>query len=154
MSDYSSQRRLCVVVPIYKNADLVRVCVDSLRENIAEIAAYRPRFMLINDSPDDQEVASLLELYQALGDDFEVIQNAENQGFVRTVNSGLAVARRHGHDVLLVNSDTQTFPGTLKNLIHAAHADPQIGFACPRSNNASICSLPHFFGGTPPTPEQ
>ena len=33
-------------------------------------------------------------------------------------------------------------------------ADPQIGFACPRSNNASISSLPHFVGGVLPTPQQ
>jgi hypothetical protein len=35
----------------------------------------------------------------------------------------------------------------LKNLVDDAYSDPQIGFASPRSNNASFCSLPHFDGG-------
>jgi GT2 family glycosyltransferase len=154
MTEYSASRRLYIIVPIYKNAGLVRACIDSLREHIAEIAAYEPRFILINDSPDDEEVAALLQRYEALDDDMSVIRNAENHGFVRSVNSGLAIAQRDGFDVLLVNADTQTFEGTLAELLKAAHADPQIGFASPRSNNASICSLPHFFGGSPPTPKQ
>lgn len=145
-------RHLDIIVPIYKNAALVAICVRSLLENIGEISQYFPRLVLINDSPGDEEVESLLRQYRAAG--ATVIHNHENLGFVRTVNRGLEDAKRNGRDVLLINSDTQTFAGTLVKLLKAANADPQIGFASPRSNNASICSLPHFFGGSPPTPEE
>jgi len=147
-------RPIDIIVPIYKNADLVRVCVDSLLDHLNEIVAHQPRLLLINDSPGDEGVEALLQDYQGRGAAVSVLRNEENLGFVRTVNLGLAQAKADGHDVLLVNSDTQTFPGTLAELLKAAHADPQIGFACPRSNNASICSLPHFFGGTLPTPAE
>jgi GT2 family glycosyltransferase len=145
-------RGLDVIVPIYKNAELVRVCVESLLTHFHELALYKPRLVLINDSPGDVEIEGLLGKYGAA--DALVLNNEKNLGFVRSVNRGLSLAQRARHDVLLVNSDTQTFPGTLLELLKGAKADPQIGFASPRSNNASICSLPHFFGGPPPTPEE
>ena len=148
-------RRIDLIVPIYKNAELVKACVDSLIRHLPEIAESRPRLVLVNDSPDDADVAQLLLAYSAVSAaELMVLRNDTNQGFVRSVNRGIAQAVADRHDVLLVNSDTQTFAGTLANLLAAARADPQIGFASPRSNNASICSLPHFFGGPGPTPEE
>ncbi|HSZ07497.1 MAG TPA: glycosyltransferase [Steroidobacteraceae bacterium] len=144
-------RGLDVIVPIYKNAELVRICVESLLTHFNEIEPYKPRLVLINDSPGDVEIEGLLGKYgaaQAL-----VLSNQENLGFVRSVNRGLSLAQRDRHDVLLVNSDTQTFSGTLLELLKGAKTDPQIGFASPRSNNASICSLPHSFGSSA-TPEE
>ena len=35
--------------------------------------------------------------------------------------------------------------------MEVAYADPQIAFVSPRSNNASLCSLPHVHGGVLPT---
>jgi GT2 family glycosyltransferase len=147
------QRRIDLIVPIYKNADLVKACVDSLIRHLPEIAGSCPRLVLVNDSPDDTDVAQLLRTYSGATAELMVLRNETNQGFVRSVNRGIAQAVADGHDVLLVNSDTQTFAGTLANLLAAARADPQIGFASPRSNNASICSMPHFFGGPAPKPE-
>jgi GT2 family glycosyltransferase len=140
-------RKLDIIVPIYRNAPLVRVCIESLLAHLSEISDRDPRMFLINDSPDDGPTADLLGERQFQRADVILLKNEQNVGFVRSVNLGLAMARAAGHDVLLVNSDTQTFPGTMKRLLEAAAADPQIGFASPRSNNASICSLPHFFGG-------
>jgi GT2 family glycosyltransferase/glycosyltransferase involved in cell wall biosynthesis len=146
---------LDVVVPIYKNAELVRACVDSLLQHLDEIGDRRPRLVLINDSPDDPEVELLLSHYAGRTEaDIVVLANAHNMGFVRTANRGLGMALHARRDALLVNSDTITFPGTLRNLLAAVDADPQIGFASPRSNNASICSLPHFHSGVLPTPQQ
>jgi GT2 family glycosyltransferase len=72
-----------------------------------------------------------------------ILDNETNQGFVKTANRGLALARNEKRDVILVNADTQTFPGTLKALVEVAYSDDQIGFVSPRSNNAAFCSLPH-----------
>ena len=143
-----------IIVPVYRNAGLVKDCVDSLLEHIAEIADRKPRLLLINDSPDDIAVTTLLRGYEHEQAGVQVITNPANLGFVRAVNRGLDIARSERRDVLLVNSDTVTFQGTLSGLLGAVDADPQIAFACPRSNNASICSLPHFHGGRPPTPQE
>jgi GT2 family glycosyltransferase len=147
-------RGLDIIVPIYKNAALVRACVGSVLENIEEVVLRSPRIILINDSPDDEDIEKLLADFCSANPSVTVLRNEINVGFVGSVNRGLEQARRDRRDVILVNSDTQTFPGTLSEILNAAYADPQIGFVCPRSNNASICSLPHFFGGSLPTPEQ
>jgi GT2 family glycosyltransferase len=136
-------RRLDIIVPIYKNAALVRTCVESILEHIGEVAAFAPRLILINDSPADEEVTALLRRFGTGPAAALVLKNETNLGFVRSVNRGLDLSERDGHDVLIVNSDTRTFPGTLAELMNAVRADPQIAFASPRSNNASICSLPH-----------
>jgi GT2 family glycosyltransferase len=112
--------RIDLIVPIYKNADLVKACVDSLIRHLPEIAESRPRLVLVNDSPDDADVEHLLQTYSAAPAELMVLRNDTNQGFVRSVNRGIAQAVADGHDVLLVNSDTQTFAGTLANLLAAA----------------------------------
>ncbi len=149
-----ASRRLIIIVPIYKNAELVKGCVDSLLLHIHEVEFLQPRIILWNDSPDDRDVATLLTSYANREPLVEIHGNEKNLGFIKTVNKGLALALKDRADVLLVNSDTLTFKDTLKNLWDAANADPQIGFACPRSNNATIASLPHFYGAVPPTPDE
>jgi GT2 family glycosyltransferase len=139
---------LDIVVPIYRNAAMTRECLVSIVENMDEIAELRPRLVLINDSPDDTEVGRLLDELWLAEAHVTILKNETNQGFVRAVNRGLLLSRKDRRDVLLVNSDTQTFPGTLSNLMSAVRADPQIAFASPRSNNAALCSLPHHFGGS------
>jgi len=145
------RRLLDIIVPIYRNAALTKRCVDSLLSNLEEIDFLEPRVLLINDSPDDQEVEELLVRYDSTySSHVRVLRNTSNLGFVRTVNRGLKVSVKEGRNVLLVNSDTETFPKTLKNLAEALTFDPQIGFISPRSNNASICTLPHSSGGDLP----
>jgi GT2 family glycosyltransferase len=146
--------RLFIIVPIYKNAPLVRACVDSLLLHLPEVSSSEPHIILINDSPDDPDVCTLIDSYARDSKSITAHKNESNLGFLKTANRGLSIAQAAGADALLVNADTITFANTLKNLLVAADSDPQIGFACPRSNNASISSLPHFFGATPPTVAQ
>jgi len=142
--DMSTCRAIDIIIPIYRNATLTKRCIDSILENIQEIRQFSPRLLLINDSPDDQEVNGMLDALAASNHDVITLTNTANCGFVKSVNRGLRISCRDGRDVILVNSDTQSFEGTLANLVDAAYSDSQIGFACPRSNNASICSLPHL----------
>jgi GT2 family glycosyltransferase/glycosyltransferase involved in cell wall biosynthesis len=134
---------LNIIVPVYRNAGLVELCLNSLLQHLPEIAEHSPRIVVVNDCPGDRETDSLLRAF-ANRPEIELINNERNLGFVRSCNIGMALALRTGRNVLLVNSDTLSFPGTLKNILTISSADPQIGFVSPRSNNASICSLPHF----------
>ena len=72
---------------------------------------------------------------------------AENRGFPTAANTGLRAAA--GHDVVLLNSDTVVPPGWLQHLTAAAHSAPDIGSACPLSNEATILSYPKRDGGNP-----
>lgn len=147
-------RPLDIIIPVYRNAELTRDCIASILAHLGEIAERQPRLILINDSPDDADVQAVLDAAAAGRDDVQLMANERNLGFVQTVNRGLGLAQQEAHDVLLVNSDTLTYAGTMAELLRAAEADAQIGFASPRSNNASLCSLPHFHGGTPVTPDE
>jgi GT2 family glycosyltransferase len=139
-----------LIVPVYKSLELTTRCLTSLADHIDEIAASDPRLVLINDSPDDAGVSRMLESFARHHAYVRLLVNEHNLGFVGTVNRGLAISCKDGRDVILVNADTETFTDTLRNLLAVADSDPQIGFVSPRSNNASFCSLPHFYGGALP----
>ena len=142
-----------IIVPIYKSAALTRRCLDSIAANIRELSAFEVRLILINDSPGEADVTEVLDGFAASHPYAQVIENDVNQGFVKSVNRGLAISCSENRDVILVNSDTETYPGTLANLVATAYSDPQIAFVSPRSNNASLCSLPHIERGVSTTPE-
>jgi GT2 family glycosyltransferase len=137
-----------IIVPVYKSVHLTTRCLNSLADQIQEIARSNPRLIVINDSPSEPDVHEMLEAFARRHSYVTVLENERNLGFVKSVNKGLEIACKASRDVILVNADTETYPDTLKNLVDAVYSDPQIGFASPRSNNASICSLPHFYGGT------
>jgi GT2 family glycosyltransferase/glycosyltransferase involved in cell wall biosynthesis len=141
------RRAIDIIVPVYKSVHLTTRCLNSLAEHIQEIADSDPRLIVINDSPGEPDVHRMLEAFASRHSYVMLIENEINLGFVKSVNKGLEIACKAGRDVILVNADTETFPETLKHLINAAYSDPQIGFASPRSNNASFCSLPHSHGG-------
>jgi GT2 family glycosyltransferase len=150
-----ADRGLDIIVPIYKCAPLARRCINSLLDNLPEIAFLKPRLVLINDSPDDVEVETLLaNVAVEHPRQVHAIKNPVNVGFIRTVNQGLDIAVNAGRHALVVNSDTVTFPKTLLNIVEALSFDPQIGFVSPRSNNASLCTLPHTSGDLPLEPDQ
>jgi GT2 family glycosyltransferase/glycosyltransferase involved in cell wall biosynthesis len=142
------RKTIDIIVPVYKSVHLTTRCLNSLADHINEIASNDPRLIVINDSPGESDVHRMLESFASRHSYVTVLENERNLGFVKTVNKGLGIACKAGRDVILVNADTETFTDTLKNLVSAAYSDSQIGFASPRSNNASICSLPHFYGGT------
>lgn len=140
-----------IIVPVYKNVALVSQCLDSLKRHIEEISDYAPRVIVINDSPDCDEVTEYLDQLERDGQIDLLITNKENVGFVKSVNIGIVEARSRGASAILVNSDTVTFKGTLAEMLAVAALDEQIGFVSPRSNNASICTfpqVPHSRSGT------
>jgi GT2 family glycosyltransferase len=143
----ADRKPIDIIVPVYKSVRLTTRCLNSLADHIQEIAGNDPRLIVINDSPDESNVRAMLDAFASRHSYATVLENERNLGFVKSVNKGLEIACKAGRDVILVNADTETFAGTLENLAKAAYADPQIGFASPRSNNASFCSLPHFHGG-------
>ena len=107
--------------------------------------ALQAEVILYNDSPGDADLEQALS--EALpsaraGFSCRVEQNADNLGFVRTANRALAEGVKRGCDVLLLNSDTIVFPGTFTEMVRVSRLDPMTGFVNPRSNNATLATLP------------
>jgi GT2 family glycosyltransferase len=137
--------RLLIAVSFYKNAQLVRPLFDALVTCADEIAALRGEVVCYNDSPGHALLAaSLAEHVPRAAPHFacHVEVNPQNLGFVRTMNLAVADAVARRADLLLLNSDAVPTPGALTEMLAVAGLDHMIGFVNPRSNNATLATLP------------
>lgn len=138
-------RTIHIIIPFYRGAHLVAPLFDSLKTCSQEIAQLQCTLILINDSPEDQELdASLTSAVEALAETVpcKLKKNTTNIGFVKSVNAAAMDAVHAGADVILLNSDTTVFPNAFREMQRVAYLDPMIGFVSPRSNNATICNFP------------
>jgi GT2 family glycosyltransferase len=140
-----TQQPLLVIVPFYKNVELVDSLIESLERCAPELQSLNATVLCVNDSPDDQELLHALtlaaeRLRRVIPCTLEI--NSENLGFVKSCNLGLRSAVDSGANVLLLNSDTEVFPGAIEEMAQVLLLDPMIGFVNPRSNNATICTFP------------
>ncbi len=132
----ASGLRVAIVVPIYRGVEITKACIDAV---LAHRDADKDLLILINDHSTDAEMAGMLAAYSDVPN-VMVLENAQNLGFVGTVNRGMALAR--GLDVVLLNSDTVMFAGGLDEMIRVAYARPEIGTVTAMSSNATIFSYP------------
>ncbi|NDC63135.1 MAG: glycosyltransferase [Planctomycetia bacterium] len=139
------QSGIDIIVPFHENDGLVAPLFDSLAACAAELRLLGAAVVAVNDAPghgplDAALRAAVARLHGAVP--VTVVVNDENLGFVRSCNRGLARAVAAGRDALLLNSDTVVLPGAIGEMVRVAGLDPMIGFVSPRSNNATIASLP------------
>jgi GT2 family glycosyltransferase len=139
-------RAIDIIVPFYRRPDLVGPLFTSIHRVRDEMEKLHCSILAVNDSPEDRALREALarEAGRLEGIlECTVLENPVNEGFVRSANRALREAIRRRHDAVLLNSDTVLFPEALREMRRVAYLDPAIGFVCPRSNNATICSLPH-----------
>ena len=131
-----------VVVPVYRNLDETRRCLESL---LASQLPASARLLVYNDQSPEPAVTQYL---RTLGSEGRILlrENQSNLGFVGTVNramrESLAADGRDG--VLLLNSDTEVASDWLQRMCAHAAADPTVGSVTAMSNNATICSYPRI----------
>jgi GT2 family glycosyltransferase len=137
--------RVLIAIPFYKNEDLVQSVVSSLMDCAADIAAIGGEVVMFDDSPDYEPLAQALEAIlpkaQALFP-CSLVRNATNLGFVKTMNRAVAEAVERKADLVLLNSDTVVHPGALAEMVRVSRLDPMIAFVNPRSDNATLATLP------------
>ncbi|MBA4010696.1 MAG: glycosyltransferase [Phenylobacterium sp.] len=127
-----------VVVPIFRNLDQTMRCLFSVLRS-----PHRTPFRLIaiDDCSPEPDLSAALTQLAAKGL-IELHRPPQNLGFVGACN--LAMSLHEDRDVVLLNSDTEVFGDWLDRLKTAAYGRTQIGTVTPLSNNAEICSYPHF----------
>jgi GT2 family glycosyltransferase len=131
-----------VVVPVHDAHNELVACVESVQRNSSDY-----RLILIDDGSTDERIGALFRrLSAAKAPHVVLLRNERNEGFVATVNRGMAFGR---NDVVLLNSDTVVTRGWLDKLRRCAASDPAIGTVTPFSNNAEICSFPRFCEDNP-----
>ena len=122
--------------PVYRGVRMVMACIQSVLPTLPASS----RLHVVDDGGVDSELGAVLDKLAASGR-IQLHRLAENRGFPAAANTGLRQAA--GRDVVLLNSDTVVPPGWLQHLAEAAHSAPDIGSACPLSNDATILSYPN-----------
>jgi GT2 family glycosyltransferase len=149
----SARRPVLIAVPFYKNEHLVSAVVGSLIRCAADVAAIGGQIVLYNDSPDYDPLAAALAAVlpraHAAGLACRIEVNPVNLGFVKTMNRAVGEAVAGKFDLLLLNSDTMVEAGALTEMVRVSRLDAMIAFVNPRSNNATLATLP--LAGAAPT---
>ncbi|WP_425987509.1 glycosyltransferase [Ensifer sp. R-19] len=149
-------RNVVVAVPFYRNSNLVKPMLSSLLACRDDLTRLQATVIAVIDSPEDRQLIDAVNSFRErfLGVcPFDIIINEQNLGFIRSVNLVLARVLHDQRDVLLLNSDALAYPGALSEMHDVAYSDHMIGFVSPRSNNATICSLPYADSFRDLTPE-
>lgn len=127
-----------VIVPVYRGLGQTRDCLRSVLESKQSTPF---ELIIINDASPEDELTDYLRSLSDSGA-ITLLENAENLGFVSTINRGIAL--HPDRDVVLLNSDTRVNGDWLDRLKTCAYRKDNIGTVTPLSNNATICSYPRF----------
>ena len=130
---------ISVIVPIYRGIDDVVRCLESVVRHARSIEVPF-ELLVIDDASPEQDVR---EYVDAFGSERHAVpttvwHNAENRGFVKTVNQGL---RQAVGDVVILNADTVVTAGWLDRLARLA-TQSDVATVSPLTNHGSICTMP------------
>ncbi|WP_224816132.1 glycosyltransferase [Hasllibacter sp. MH4015] len=129
-----------IIVPVFNALDLVKACLDRV-ERHSDLPWH---LIAVEDGSTDPAVRPWLRTWvDGQGDRVTLIEHAENEGFVGSVNDGLAAAKARPGDgpVVLLNTDAMVPENWLSRLTGPL-SDPGVASVTPMSNAAEICSVP------------
>ncbi len=146
---------LSIIILSWNVRELLRACLRSVVRSQESNESREPRngvdaspalisevIVVDNASTDGSADMVATEFPQV-----RLIRNAENVGFARGNNIGIAAST--GRYVLLLNSDTIVPPGTLAGLIEFMDAHPQAGACSPRLLKSDGTPQAYAFGQDP-----
>jgi GT2 family glycosyltransferase len=128
-----------VIVPVHRGHDDT---LATLHAVLASRNATPYRLVVVDDASPEPDLVRALDAIAALGL-IDLVRNARNQGFVRSVNAGLA--RHPDRDVILLNADTIVYGDWIDRLRAQRSGKMKIGTITPWSNNATLLSYPAAF---------
>ena len=118
--------KISVVIPVYNAVEDVKKCLQSVKENFD----FADGEVIVVDDCSQPETADYLKAEAAANPDkFTLFRNAENSGFPKTCNNGIAKAK--GEIVVLLNSDTMIPARFCEKIAACFDSDPLIAVASP-----------------------
>jgi len=111
-----------LVIPLHSRGDLTRRCLESIRDNTDQVGY---EVILIDDQA-DSETKMLLEVVSGA----RLVVNEENEGYLRSVNRGAAIAT--GKWLVLCNNDIEVQPVWLKAMLDCAESRDSVGIVAPK----------------------
>jgi GT2 family glycosyltransferase len=139
---YCSVRRpVRIVMPVYNGYECLKDCMESIFRNTD---LKNNTLVIIDDKSTDQRISAYLGRlgHEKNGRKIEVLFNTDNQGFVKTINSGMRLSTE---DVIILNSDTLVTRNWVEKLQRAAYSKPRVATATPLSNYMTINGIPKPF---------
>lgn len=129
-----------IIVPVYGDWPSLKDCIVSLTKHV-DTTTHKVIF--INDcGPQVELMEKNIKSLISGKKGFRYYKNDKNLGFVGTCNRAVSEVDNSSNDVLLLNSDTKVTAGFIEEMLSLLHSDQMIGTVSPRSNNATICTLP------------
>ena len=134
---------ITIVLPVYNAFDLL----PDVLERVLEHTDLPYRLIIIEDKSTDENVRPFLRewhatLPQDVAERIEVLENAENLGFIRSVNRAFERAIELGHHVVLLNSDAFVPKGWASRLLALFFEHDKVATVTPMSNDAEIFNVP------------
>ncbi|MGO3702371.1 MAG: glycosyltransferase family 2 protein [Candidatus Saccharimonadales bacterium] len=134
-------RNVSVIVPVYGDWESLQENIKHLKKSISCFSNWEVLF--VNDCGPEADTLELLILGAIKGrKNFKYFRNDENLGFVKNCNRAAFELCNQENDIVLLNSDALVTKGALQNMHKILYAQSAIGAVCPRSNAATIFSVP------------
>ena len=128
-----------IVVPVYADWPSLKDCLSSLKALVDK----HHKIMLINDNgPQANFLEKKIKTTITEFPNFQYYRNSKNLGFLQTCNRAVQELDKTTNDILLLNSDTKVTPGFLEEMLGVLYVSDRIGTVSPRSNNATIATIP------------
>lgn len=113
--------KLDIIIPVYGQHELLEKCLASIKAS----ASYQ--LIAVDDCSPENELDQIEKLYNEVG--IIPLRNYENQGFAKTVNTG--VNKGKSEMILILNSDIELLPDTIDQMI-AEFDNPEVGIVGPK----------------------
>lgn len=123
-----------IIVPVYNAFEYLQAFFDSLLMNTT--SPYT--LLVIDDASPDKRVAPFLAEQLKRFSSMLLLTNSSNQGFVKTVNTGMKQAKGN---IILLNTDTIVPSLWLERLLYPLN-NKEIASVTPFTNAGTICSFP------------
>lgn len=113
----SNKPLVSVIISIYGKIEYTLNCLASIAANPPKL----PFEIIVVDDYSPGNSAEVLENLKGV----RLVRNEQNQGFIRSSNTGASVAR--GKYLYFLNNDTQVTPGWMDELVRTFHEFPGTG---------------------------
>lgn len=124
-----------IIIPIYNGYEYLERLINTI-----SYTKMKYRIIAINDKSTDIRIKEFLDKYKE-NNNIILLENENNQGFVKSVNKGLNIATNH---VVLLNTDVELPDMWLERLMIPIIVDNNIATSTPFTNCGTICSFPEF----------
>lgn len=119
----SKKPKVTIIVAVYKNVDILKLCLDSLNKNIDKNLDHE---IIVVDIEMTEAIRDLVEIdYPSI----KYIGEKENVGFAKALNHGI---RESNADIILsLNPDILIKKGSVEKLVKHIENNPKTGIAGP-----------------------